>query len=163
GIGGWKLTFFNNPKEFHRGYRKIAAFSPDVLYMETTPNDDWSVGGYRLYTEYAGLSLPQFHSMRTLPIKSIAHNRQTATHAFRKWVGRIADICANSVPFLADHHDRVEGEPQPGDYVFLGGYYSNNKEYAVRKVQRYDATHHRVFFDRPLSPADLIYNNLEVL
>lgn len=163
GIGGWKLSFFNNPDEFHRGYRKIAEFSPDVLFFETTPNDDWSVGGYRLYTEYKDLSLQQLQGMRTLPIKSIAYNKQGNTYNFQKWVGKIADIDGSSAAFLVDQQHRAEEAPQPGDYVFLGGYYANNKEYAVRRVTRYDAASHRVFFDRPLLPGDLIYNDLDVL
>lgn len=92
GIGGWKLAFFNNPADFHRSYTKIASFSPDILYMETTPNDDWNVNGYKLYTEYPNFSLRELQSIRTLPIKSIAYNQASDIYNFQKWVGKINKI-----------------------------------------------------------------------
>ncbi|WP_353132363.1 hypothetical protein [Pseudopedobacter sp.] len=163
GIGGWKLTFFNNPDDFHRSYKKIASFSPDILYMETTPNDDWSVKGYKLYTEYPNFSLQELQSIRTLPIKSIAYTEASDTYKFQKWAGKIDKITENSVIFLADQHHKIEAAPKQGDYVFLGGYYSNNKEYIVRKVKKYDEANHQIFFDRPITPGELIYNNIDVL
>ncbi|MFD1632126.1 hypothetical protein [Pseudopedobacter beijingensis] len=163
GIGGWKLAFFNNPNEFYRGYKKIASFSPDILYIETTPNDDWSVKGYKLYTEYPDLSLTELQSIRTLPIKSITYNKESDTYNFQKWVGRIDKITAQSVTYLADKQHQTDALPRRGDYVFLGGYYSNNKEYVVRKVDRYDDTKYQIFFDKPITAQELIYKDIETL
>lgn len=163
GIGGWKLASFNNPKEFNRGYKKIVSFSPDILYMETTPNDDWNVKGYKLYTEYSDFSLQELQSIRTLPIKSITYGEDSNTYNFQKWVGKIAEITANSVTFLVDKHHKIDNLPGKGDHVFLGGYYSNNREYIVRKVDRYNEINHQLFFDRPISPDELLYKNIETL
>ena len=163
GIGGWKLTFFNNPDEFHRGYKKIAEFNPDIVYMETTPNDDWSVGGYKLYTEHPELTLQELQSIRTLPPKSITYNESSNTYNFQKWVGKIEKITANSVTFLSDKLHQADTPPQQGDYVFLGGYFSNNREYVVRKVEKYDAANHQLFFDRPITPDELVYQDIAIL
>jgi len=163
GIGGWKLTFFNNPKEFHRGYKKIAAFSPDILYFETTPNDDWGVKGYKLYAEYPNFSLQELQSIRTLPIKSIQYNAGSDTYNFQKWVGKIDKITPSTVTFLTDSQHKIDTPHQKGDYVFVGGYYSNNKEYVVRKVEKYDKTTHQIFFDSPITPDELIYKDISML
>lgn len=163
GIGGWKLSFFNNPDEYHRGYKKIVEFSPDVLYMETTPNDDWNIKGYKLYTRYTNLSLQELQSIRTLPIKTIKYNTEADTYDFEKWVGKIRDITPNSVSFLADEQHKMDVPPKQGDFVFIGAYYSNNREYAVRKVQNYDPVSHQIFFDKPLITSELLYKNIEVL
>lgn len=163
GIGGWKLSFFNNPQDYYRSFKKIAAFHPDVLIMETTPNDDWDVGGYRLYTNYPDLTLSMLQSMRTLPIKSITYKAESDRYTFQKWVGKIAEINARSVKLLLDQEHRLDSEPQAGDYVFVGGYFSDNREYAVRRVDRYDPKRERIYFDRPLKPEEMVYGDLSTL
>jgi len=45
----------------------------------------------------------------------------------------------------------------------IGTYFSNNKEYAVRRVASYDPATKTITFDKPISKFDFVYDDLQVL
>ncbi|MEQ7801978.1 hypothetical protein ABDJ41_19440 [Pedobacter sp. ASV1-7] len=163
GIGGWKLKFLNDPEEFHRSYKKVVEFAPDIVMLETTPNDDWTVKGHKVYTEYKDLSIQELQSMRTLPAKNITFNEKTGKYKFQKWAGKIEAVQERGITISAGDKYGIAAKPVKGDYVFIGGYFSNNKEYAVRRVSSYNDKTREITFDRPISTADFIYDDLKSL
>ncbi len=163
GIGGWKLQFLNDPQEFHRSYKKVNDFVPDVIMLETTPNDDWAVKGHKLFTSFQNITLKELQSIRTFPAKNITFNADKETYNFQKWVGKIKAIHENGVVIVKDSPYGQIADPVAGDYVFVGAYFSNNKEYAVRRVAAYNRTTGEITFDRPVRKTDLIYDDLQAL
>lgn len=163
GIGGWQLNTFNDVTEFNRSYKKVSEFEPDNILIETTPNDDWYVKGHKLSTVYNGLTLAQLQGFRTLPAKSITYNSGSNTYDFNKWVGKIQAIDERSVTVLVDATHVVDSLPIVGDYVFIGQYFSNNKEYVTRRISAYDNTTKKISFDKPINKSDFIYDDLQNL
>lgn len=160
GIGGWKSSQFDDPTNSNsnilRTWREIVDFQPDIIFYESTPNDDWGVGGYKLYTVNAGLTLEQLQNIRTLPNKRI--NYDNPTYTYERWAGKIQSIDKYGLTLSAD--TLISVAPIEGDSVVIGTYYSDNKQQVNRLVRSYDAATKRVTFDRPIQDRDHVYKDL---
>lgn len=162
GIGGWRSSLFNdNPPSTGnvlRTWREIVAFQPDYVFYESMPNDDWGVGGYKLYTQYPDLTLAELQNIRTMPNKRILYQSGTDNYLYEQWYGKIAAITTMTVTFSDD--TVISSDPTPGDSVVIGSYYSDNKQQVARLVRSYDAETKTITFDRPINKRDFVYPDI---
>jgi hypothetical protein len=123
------------------------------------------VKGHKLFTSYSGLTEPQLKAMHSFPAKSVAYNTGTNTYDFDRFAGKITDIDFYSVTFKLDAVHKMVSSPVAGDYVMLGDYFSDNREYAVRKVAGFtnNGTTGTITFNKPLSNQEFVYENMQQL
>lgn len=162
GIGGWSSNKFNDANNSTayvlRTWREIVDFQPDIIFYESTPNDDWDVGGYKLYTQYPNLTLAQLQNIRTMPNKRILYQSGTYNYLYEQWYGKIAAITKSTVTFTDD--TLISSDPIPGDSVVIGSYYSDKKQQVARLVRSYDAATKTITFDRPINKRDFVYPDI---
>lgn len=162
GIGGWNSNNFNDASNSTayvlRTWREIVDFQPDIIFYESTPNDDWGAGGYKLYTQYPDLTLAQLQNIRTMPNKRILYQSGTDNYLYEQWYGKIAAITKSTVTFTDD--TLISSDPIPGDSVVIGSYYSDNKQQVARLVRSYDAATKTITFDRPINKRDFVYPDI---
>lgn len=160
GIGGWTSArldneIYPNDDNVLKTWKEVCDFQPDIVYFETTPNDDWSTGGYRVYTANT-LTLAQMQNVRLMPTKRIVYQSATDNYLYERQAGKITAIDKWSVSF----EGQIATQPKVGDSVVIGTYFSNNKEYVARLVRSYNADTKTITFDRPISKRDYILNEL---
>lgn len=151
GIGGWTLDRLNTNTYYNLNYRNIVAFSPDVLHIECTNNEDWSVKGHKLYSTTSGLTLSNIRALRnTMPAKSVVYNSGGDNYTYQKFAGKIEAITDRTVKFVSDADHGYTTAPAVGDLVFVGRYFSSNREYVVRFIKSYNDTTKTITFDKPI-------------
>ena len=160
GIVGWKISQFldatNSNGNILRTWREIVDWQPDIIFYESTPNDDWGVGGYKLYTEMTGLTLAQLQNIRTMPNKQILFVSND-NYTYQRWEGKIEELTKDYVIFTSD--TKINAAPSVGDSVVIGTYFSDNWQQVVRLVRSYDADTRKITFDRPINKRDFVYED----
>ena len=163
GIGGFKSSNFNNitTTSYLKNWKQLSEFRPDVIFYESTPNDDWVTGGYKAFTVTNGLSLTDLQSIRTMPNKNIEFNNSSSDYTYERFCGYIDEIDRYSVKLSAS--TQLTTDPVLGDSIVLGTYFSDSKQQIARLVRSYDSVNKIVFFDHPLSDDEIVYNSIQDL
>jgi hypothetical protein len=162
GIGGYEIFELsrNISEEYNLSWQRIVEFKPDVMFLDTAPNEDWIVRGHKIYKKYTGTPLADLRKAVAMPIRRIAYNSTTSSYDWDRWVGQIANIDETSVTLRIDASHVVDATPVKGDIVLMGTYFSDNREYIERIIESYDAGTGKITFNTPISENEHIYNNL---
>lgn len=157
GIGGWQLQRLLNPisTEPTRNWQNVLKFNPDKVLVETTPNDDWTVFGYKVFKENT-VDLATLRKIKTFPLRQITYNSGTDNYTFSKWCAEITEITRNSVSFDGS----LNGTIEKGNVLRIGQYWSNNKDYIERVVESFDSITNTITFNKPIEDLEIIYNEI---
>ena len=147
GIGGWTAAIFNSGSYINRAYWNIADyFSPDVVTIGLTGNDDWSNYPRKIKRVYNGITLDELKQFPMLEVGEIEYVKESDTYNVTKNIGIIKEITTRSLK--AD--EIIGSDVAKGDFVRIGTYTGDLRQVQTRRIETVDNVQGQITWEEPL-------------
>lgn len=147
GIGGWTAAIFNSGSYINRAYWNIADyFSPDVVTIGLTGNDDWANYPRKIKRVYNGITLDELKQFPMLEVGEIEYVKESDTYNVTKNIGIIKEITTRSLK--AD--EIIGSDVAKGDFVRIGTYTGDLRQVQTRRIETVDNVQGQITWAEPL-------------
>lgn len=147
GIGGWTAAIFNSGSYINRAYWNIADyFSPDVVTIGLTGNDDWANYPRKIKRVYNGITLDELKQFPMLEVGEIEYVEESNTYNVTKNIGIIKEITTRSLK--AD--EIIGSDVAKGDFVRIGTYTGDLRQVQTRRIETVDNVQGQITWAEPL-------------
>ena len=147
GIGGWTAAIFNSGSYINRAYWNIADyFSPDVVTIGLTGNDDWANYPRKIKRVYNGITLDELKQFPMLEVGEIEYVEESDTYNVTKNIGIIKEITTRSLK--AD--EIIGSDVAKGDFVRIGTYTGDLRQVQTRRIETVDNVQGQITWAEPL-------------
>ena len=147
GIGGWTAANFNSGSYINRAYWNIADyFSPDVVTIGLTGNDDWANYPRKIKRVYNGITLDELKQFPMLEVGEIEYVEESDTYNVTKNIGIIKEITTRSLK--AD--EIIGSDVAKGDFVRIGTYTGDLRQVQTRRIETVDNVQGQITWAEPL-------------
>lgn len=147
GIGGWTAAFFNSGSYINRAYWNIADyFSPDVVTIGLTGNDDWANYPRKIKRVYNGITLDELKQFPMFEVGEIEYVKESDTYNVAKNIGIIKEITTRSLK--AD--EIIGSDVAKGDFVRIGTYTGDLRQVQTRRIETVDNVQGQITWAEPL-------------
>ena len=147
GIGGWTAAIFNSGSYINRAYWNIADyFSPDVVTIGLTGNDDWANYPRKIKRVYNGITLDELKQFPMLEVGEIEYVEESDTYNVTKNIGIIKEITIRSLK--AD--EIIGSDVAKGDFVRIGTYTGDLRQVQTRRIETVDNVQGQITWAEPL-------------
>lgn len=147
GIGGWTAAIFNSGSYINRAYWNIADyFSPDVVTIGLTGNDDWANYPRKIKRVYNGITLDELKQFPMFEVGEIEYVEESDTYNVTKNIGIIKEITTRSLK--AD--EIIGSDVAKGDFVRIGTYTGDLRQVQTRRIETVDNVQGQITWAEPL-------------
>ena len=147
GIGGWTAAIYNSGSYINRAYWNIADyFSPDVVTIGLTGNDDWANYPRKIKRVYNGITLDELKQFPMLEVGEIEYVEESDTYNVTKNIGIIKEITTRSLK--AD--EIIGSDVAKGDFVRIGTYTGDLRQVQTRRIETVDNVQGQITWAEPL-------------
>ena len=147
GIGGWTAAIYNSGSYINRAYWNIADyFSPDVVTIGFTGNDDWTNYPRKIKRVYNGMTLDELKQFPMLEAGEIEYVEESDTYNVTKNIGIIKEITTRSLK--AD--EIIGSDVAKGDFVRIGTYTGDLRQVQTRRIETVDNVQGQITWAEPL-------------
>ena len=147
GIGGWTAAISNSGSYINRAYWNIADyFSPDVVTIGLTGNDDWANYPRKIKRVYNGITLDELKQFPMLEVGEIEYVKESDTYNVTKNIGIIKEITTRSLK--AD--EIIGSDVAKGDFVRIGTYTGDLRQVQTRRIETVDNVQGQITWAEPL-------------
>lgn len=147
GIGGWTAATFNSGSYINRAYWNIADyFSPDVVTIGLTGNDDSANYPRKIKRVYNGITLDELKQFPMLEVGEIEYVKESDTYNVTKNIGIIKEITTRSLK--AD--EIIGSDVAKGDFVRIGTYTGDLRQVQTRRIETVDNVQGQITWAEPL-------------
>lgn len=147
GIGGWTAAIFNSGSYINRAYWNIADyFSPDVVTIGLTGNDDLANYPRKIKRVYNGITLDELKQFPMLEVGEIEYVEESDTYNVTKNIGIIKEITTRSLK--AD--EIIGSDVAKGDFVRIGTYTGDLRQVQTRRIETVDNVQGQITWAEPL-------------
>lgn len=147
GIGGWTAEISNSDSYINRAYWNIADyFSPDVVTIGLTGNDDWANYPRKIKRVYNGITLDELKQFPMLEVGEIEYVKESDTYNVTKNIGIIKEITTRSLK--AD--EIIGSDVAKGDFVRIGTYTGDLRQVQTRRIETVDNVQGQITWAEPL-------------
>ena len=147
GIGGWTAAISNSDSYINRAYWNIADyFSPDVVTIGLTGNDDWANYPRKIKRVYNGITLDELKQFPMLEVGEIEYVEESDTYNVTKNIGIIKEITTRSLK--AD--EIIGSDVAKGDFVRIGTYTGDLRQVQTRRIETVDNVQGQITWAEPL-------------
>ena len=147
GIGGWTAAIFNSGSYINRAYWNIADyFSPDVVTIGLTGNDNWANYPRKIKRVYNGITLDELKQFPMLEVGEIEYVKESDTYNVTKNIGIIKEITTRSLK--AD--EIIGSDVAKGDFVRIGTYTGDLRQVQTRRIETVDNVQGQITWAEPL-------------
>ena len=147
GIGGWTAAIFNSGSYINRAYWNIADyFSPDVVTIGLTGNDDWANYPQKIKRVYNGITLDELKQFPMLEVGKIEYVEESDTYNVTKNIGIIKEITTRSLK--AD--EIIGSDVAKGDFVRIGTYTGDLRQVQTRRIETVNNVQGQITWAEPL-------------
>ena len=147
GIGGCTAAFYNSGSYINRAYWNIADyFSPDVVTIGLTGNDDWANYPRKIKRVYNGITLDELKQFPMLEVGEIEYVEESDTYNVTKNIGIIKEITTRSLK--AD--EIIGSDVAKGDFVRIGTYTGDLRQVQTRRIETVDNVQGQITWAEPL-------------
>lgn len=153
GIGGWTAGALINNDKINDYTQFFKWFQPNVLFQESSTNDDWSYSTRRIKRSIGKISKEELVKMRSLDIVQIAYDDISNSYDTYMATGIISAFTANSLTSEDIKNSTVE----IGDIVRIGTYHGDNRQTVCRKISAVDKSEGTISWIEPVNP-DIMLN-----
>ena len=147
GIGGLTAAIYNSGSYINRAYWNIADyFSPDVVTIGLTGNDDWTNYPRKIKRVYNGITLDELKQFPMFEVGEIKYVEESDTYNVAKNIGIIKEITTRSLK--AD--EIIGSDVAKGDFVRIGTYTGDLRQVQTRRIETVDNVQGQITWAEPL-------------
>lgn len=152
GIGGWGVAPLVNNDKVNDYTQFYKWFQPDIIFQESSTNDDWSYPTRRISRSIGNLSKDALVKLWGLEVSKVTYNSESDNYAVEMATGLISEITTTSLKSNAI----IGTSTQVGDIVRIGNYYGDNKAVVCRKISEVDTETGVIKWVQPITPEDML-------
>lgn len=152
GIGGWAVDNFTNNDKINDYTQFYKWFMPDVIFQESSTNDDWWYSIRRISRSIGTLSKDALVKLWGLEVSKVTYNSNSDNYSVEMATGLISEVTSTSLK----SDDIMGTSTQVGDIVRIGNYYGDNKAVVCRKISEVDTETGTIKWIQPLNPEEIL-------